>query len=145
MLFFEEPKNFNPSFKVSALYIFCNKKILLLKRSMNKKSEPGLWGSPAGKIEKNEYEFDCIIRETKEETGIEIKKSNLKFLKSTFIIWSEVHFIFNIFRYDFDSFPIVNINHENSEYRWINVDEIKNYDLVRDEKECIDIAWNYKE
>lgn len=45
---------------------------LLLIQSYNK-----LWGLPKGHVEENETTQDCAIRETYEETGIQIDKSHL--------------------------------------------------------------------
>lgn len=36
----------------------------------------GLWNAPGGKIEPNETELDCCVREFWEETGVEIAPSN---------------------------------------------------------------------
>lgn len=35
------------------------------------------WDIPKGGIEKDETEIDCVIRETKEEVGLELERSNL--------------------------------------------------------------------
>jgi 8-oxo-dGTP pyrophosphatase MutT (NUDIX family) len=50
--------------------IFCKnrKKILLIKRR-----DVPVWVLPGGKVEDNENEENAIIRETKEETGFDIK------------------------------------------------------------------------
>jgi len=48
-----------------------NNKILLVQEK--KKQVKGKWNLPAGRIEKNEGLINCLKRETKEETGFEIK------------------------------------------------------------------------
>ena len=48
-----------------------NNKILLVQEK--KKQVKGKWNLPAGRIEKNEDLINCLERETKEETGFEIK------------------------------------------------------------------------
>ena len=62
------------------LWIFCNKnKILIQKRSKSKEINPGIWDvSVAGHIKYGENFINAVIRESKEETGIEIQKEKLK-------------------------------------------------------------------
>ena len=45
-----------------------DREVLLVKRADN-----GKWGFPAGAIEPNESAADAAIRETKEETGVEVR------------------------------------------------------------------------
>jgi len=51
----------------SGVFIVKNRKLLLFKRP------GGYWYFPGGKIENNETAEQCAIRETKEETGLEVK------------------------------------------------------------------------
>jgi len=52
-----------------------NRKILLIKRS----KEPGknLWAIPGGRIEESETAEECLVREMKEETGLDIEPTAL--------------------------------------------------------------------
>ena len=50
-----------------------NKKILVSKRSMNKKYFPGFWELLGGNLEFGEDFKDCVIREVKEEINCDIK------------------------------------------------------------------------
>jgi 8-oxo-dGTP pyrophosphatase MutT (NUDIX family) len=43
-------------------------RILLIKRKDTKR-----WGMPSGSIELDESVFDCVVREVKEETGIDVQ------------------------------------------------------------------------
>ena len=143
MIYQEKPKNFDASFQVSAVYCFFDGKMLILKRANHKKSEPGKWGVPAGKIEHGEDKVSCAMREMKEETDVDLSPEKLSFVKEVHVVWDEAHFSFNIFRYEFDELPEISINYESSEYQWISSDEIDLYDLVRDERECIVFANGY--
>lgn len=58
--------------KVTCAIILFDEKILVVQRSENMKL-PLKWEFPGGKIEKEESEADCIIREIKEELNIEIE------------------------------------------------------------------------
>jgi 8-oxo-dGTP diphosphatase len=48
-----------------------------MKRSMDVDAWPGYWSFPGGKIEDNELLSECAIRETSEEIGIVIEKSDI--------------------------------------------------------------------
>lgn len=61
--------------------IICNSKneILLQKRSENKLYCPGFWGLTGGAANAGEDSLTAIIRETREEVGIELKPENIEF------------------------------------------------------------------
>lgn len=65
---------------VGVLIINDNNEVLLEKRSMIKKIDPGKWGMCGGKIDYNEEPIDAGIRETYEEIGILLDKSEMKIL-----------------------------------------------------------------
>lgn len=61
-----------------------NNKVLLQQRSANKKLWPNLWDITAGgHVLAGEFGYQAVIRETKEEIGIDIKKEELEFIGST--------------------------------------------------------------
>ncbi len=47
-----------------------NGKILLVKRGLEKKTFPGAWTFPGGKMESGESLLDCATRECREEAGV---------------------------------------------------------------------------
>lgn len=65
---------------VGVLIINDNNEVLLEKRSMLKKIDPGKWGICGGKVDYNEEPIDAGIRETYEEIGILLDKSEMKLL-----------------------------------------------------------------
>jgi len=61
-----------------------NKKILLQQRSANKKLWPNLWDITAGgHVLTGEFGYQTVIRETKEEIGVDITKNDLEFIGGT--------------------------------------------------------------
>lgn len=63
------------------IWIFNDEKLFLTKRSINK-SHPSLWEVPGGCSKAGETTIDTIIREVKEEIGLNINKGDLNFLKT---------------------------------------------------------------
>lgn len=57
-----------------------NKQILITRRNKNKKLYPGLWECTGGSAKTGESSIDAIIREIKEEIGIEFIHEEGKFL-----------------------------------------------------------------
>ncbi len=57
--------------------------ILLQRRAINKKNFPDMWDiSVAGHISANEDAIEAALRETKEEIGLDILKSDSKFIRT---------------------------------------------------------------
>ena len=71
-------------------------KVLIAQRPKNKFME-GFWEFPGGKLEANELPGDCIIREVKEELGVDI--GNSCFSPLTFTTFDYEEFSVIIFLY----------------------------------------------
>ncbi len=121
------------STKIVTSFIKDNDKFLLLKRSDTVKTMKGLWAGVSGIIENDEEPLRRAKIEIFEELGISDDK--IKFLKSA----SEMkvnspqyeNHEWEIFPFLFEAKnPIIKLNWDNSEYKWITVDEIKNYETV---------------
>jgi|SRR3989344_3156230 len=67
-------KNYKTVLSVNAL-IFSKGKLLLLKRSANKKVDPNMYAGIGGKVEPHEDFYTALRREIKEETGLTKFKS----------------------------------------------------------------------
>jgi A/G-specific adenine glycosylase len=66
------PKAVVPHFTVTAAVVWRNGKVLLAKRP-SKGLLGGMWEFPGGKIEKDETFQECLMREIREELGVEIR------------------------------------------------------------------------
>ena len=71
--------------KAVVVFIINSKgQVLLQKRSANKRMWPNMWDVTAGgHVLAGEFGFQAIIRETKEELGIELNKEEITFIGST--------------------------------------------------------------
>ena len=128
-----------------------NKKILLQQRSANKKLWPNLWDITAGgHVLTGEFGYQTVIREIKEEIGINITKNDLEFIggtKSENISGNIINRHFNEFyivHKDVDINNIVLQEEEVQDIKWFNKEEViskinDNYKDLTDKVGC----WNY--
>jgi len=121
------------STRIITAFIKNNDKILILKRSDKVRSMKGLWSGVSGIIENDEIPTNRAKIEIFEEVGIKENKINL--VKSVEKIkisspqyenheWEVFPFLFETNETE------IKLNWENSEHKWINVNELKNYETV---------------
>ena len=121
------------STKIVTSFIQDEQKLLILRRSNKVKTMKGLWAGISGIIEKNEAPLTRAKIEIYEETGISEDKIRLVKNAEKLRIHSpqyENH-EWEIFPFLFEAKnPDIKLNWENSEYKWITIDELKNYNTV---------------
>ena len=95
------------------------KKILLQKRSANKKFFPNKWALCSGLVISGESCEDAAVRELKEELGVDFQISDLHLLEENLNL---TRFYYVITNYDESQFTIK--EDELSSVRWFDLDEI---------------------
>lgn len=70
---------------------------LMLLRSENARNDKGMWGIPGGLVEFGEKVEDAVIREAKEECGLDINNLELKTYYSHLIQEQKAHFLSLLF------------------------------------------------
>jgi len=121
------------STKIVTSFLQDNNKLLILKRSNKVKTMKGLWAGISGIIENNEEPLARAKIEIFEELGI--KEEQIQLLKAANQIrvvspqyenheWEIFPFLFSAKN------PKITLNWENSECRWINVEELKKFQTV---------------
>ena len=128
-----------------------NTKVLLQQRSANKRLWPNLWDITAGgHVLAGELGYQAVIRETKEEIGIDISKEELEFIgaiTSEDIKGDIVNRHFNeyyIVHKDINTQNIILQKEEVQNIKWFNKEEIinkvqNNYEDLTDKTGC----WKY--
>ncbi len=115
-------------------------KALILQRSDKEKILPGIWELPSGKKEFGENIEGSLIREFKEETGIDIKVSNpisvfdykveeRNCIRET----TQINFLVEPKNIKFS----VRLAPEHQSYTWIAKEEIDNYKLTSSTKKVL--------
>ncbi len=121
------------STKIVTSFIRADGKLLILKRSDKVKSMKGLWAGVSGIIEKNEEPLKRAKIEIFEEVGITEEKITLVKAAEEMRVNSpqyENH-EWEIFPFLFETKnPIIKLNWENSEFKWIDTKELENYEAV---------------
>ncbi len=121
------------STKIVTSFIKDNDKLLILKRSNKVKSMKELWGGISGMIEGDEEPLERAKIEILEEAGIVEEEITLvKSIKEMRVSSPQYeNHEWEIFPFLFESKnPGVKLNWENSEFKWIKVKELKNYETV---------------
>lgn len=138
--------------KAVVVFIINSKKqVLLQRRSPNKKMWPNMWDITAGgHVLAGEFGFQAIIREAKEELGLDLNKNDITFIGSSISTNIKGDIINNHFneyyiaRKDIDETELKLQEEEVSEVKWIDKDEIiekikDNYNGITDKEGC----WEY--
>jgi len=119
--------------KIVTCFLKSGDKILILKRSDKVKSMKSLWAGISGIIENDESPLERSKIEIFEELGLDA--SQIKLLKESIKMriispqyenheWEVYPFLFSVEN------PIIKLNWENSDYKWVKTEEISNYETV---------------
>lgn len=121
--------------KSVAAFVKFDKKILLLKRSDNVATYPGMWAIVHGRIDNGENPEIRARKEVKEETGLEIKL--IKRGKVITVNDRKMGIAWHFYPFLFEAkSPKVKLNWEHTDYLWVDKKDIKKYnkDFVEYEK-----------
>jgi nucleoside triphosphatase len=108
---------------------------------------PGMYVVPGGHVELGERIEEAVLRETKEETGLDVY--DLEFINFQEFIydpsfWKPKHFIFFDYACRTDSID-VQLNDEAEEYVWVRLDETVNLALDTYTRTSIDKLMEIRE
>lgn len=102
--------------------LIANNKVLMLKRAATSKSQGGFWEFPGGKVDQGERLETSLIREFKEETGLDIE------LESVFDCgqWEreeyKIAYLFFLVRKVLGE---VAISREHDDFAWMDKDQLR--------------------
>ena len=102
-------------------------KILVLRRHPKSKTNPHKWELPGGKIEKGEFFDEALIREVKEETGLDVKVGD--FCEAVQDDYPHKRTV-QLIMYSKDITGEVKISDEHDDWMWASADEIKSLDIT---------------
>jgi len=122
--------------KSSVCGIIVGDELLLLKRKGYIKG----WCLAGGKVDHGETFIQAAIRETEEETGIQIEIP--KYVGDGQSMDNK--YLVKIYYIVLNTKPKVTLSiNEHSEYKWVKFNEIDKYELAGNTKNFIDLIMNY--
>ena len=136
----EEKKIYTHRVAVNA-YLIRNGKFLLLKRA----SDPQIWTPPGGRLRKNENPEKGLIREVKEETGLQIEV--IEPVNTWFGRWKK-NWVLSIDYLTYAKSNQLTLSKEHHKAQWVTLKELENGYPVKLNNEqgfrLIDfqLAWN---
>lgn len=105
------------------------RKILLLKRNLNRNFSPNKWQPVSGSIKEKETAEDAVLREVKEETGLKgkiVKAGKIFEVTDKWGRWVIAPFLVSV-----NSDKVKIDSREHSKYKWIKPKEINKFDCVK--------------
>lgn len=102
-----------------------NGKVLLMRRGeTNETRRPGTWDFPGGGVEGGESFDQAVIREAREEAGLELLQVKLVYTKTEYVrklSHSVNRALFVTYLDDIE--PPVDLSFEHTEYKWVSKQE----------------------
>lgn len=142
MIYREEPVGFNPKFEAVGCHLECDGKILLLLRQDHKK-EGNKWGEPGGRIENGETALQAIVREIKEETGVDILPDKFVFRRKLYVRYPSFDFVWHCFHVPLAIVPPITLQlSEHKEFSWVSPKQALEMSLMLDEGDNLKIHYN---
>ena len=129
--------------EVSVFILNSNKDILLQKRSVLKRFNPGKWGLCSGHVSYDETLEEAALREIKEEIGLDIGLSDLKPIGDrVFVIGAtNSHITYHYYiKVDKSRDEFIIQKEELSEVKWFNIDDVIN--MIKNKDESITLKEN---
>lgn len=123
------PPGFESRFTIVACAIEIGGRVLVLKRAAHK-PQGGMWGMPAGKVDAGEDQGQAILREVREETGVNLRSENLGSSMTWYVVWSDYSFVYTLYRVDLtqsfiDGFPEIKLHaDEHTNSQWLTPQQI---------------------
>lgn len=120
-----------------AIVVAPDGQVLLIRRSERSGVDPGLWDLPGGKMDDRERLVDALVREVREETGLEVRGEDAEpfhvshFVKEPFWVTC-VTFVCPAFT------GTVTLSAEHGEHRWVRPGEHRGLPYARAIEEQLD-------
>jgi len=139
LIFMEIRKSNRPYLAVRAIISNESGDVLILKRAGTKHGN-GKWCLPGGNVENGQTINEAVVREIEQETSLICKEIDFLFyLENLPSEESELHYINLAFRCTAEG--KVQLNHESSDYAWIDSISMINYKIAFSNDEMLRRYW----
>ncbi len=110
-------------------------RILLIKRSETSNWSKGLWECPGGKPDPGEHASEALVREAKEETGLDIEP--FAFAGTGDFEHPRTHVVVNYFHAKQSGDDPVKLSFEHSEFKWLPLADALRLELTPPTKQIL--------
>jgi (d)CTP diphosphatase len=130
-------ENFNKKFDVVSVFIDVAGKTLFLLRQ-DHKPQGNKWAMVAGKVDSSENFINALVREVREEIGLETSPEQYKHFDSYYIRYPVYDYTYHVYHLPLEVLPELNINtDEHKDHVWIEPNNALKLDLIQYEDFCI--------
>ena len=112
-----------PGLAAKAFIIDSHDKVLIVKRADNDIQKPGIWELPGGRLEDGENPQRGLVREIKEEVGLNIQVKNVLEIHH-FTRDDDQKIIMNVYLCKPNDVD-VKLSHEHTEFEWVHISKVK--------------------
>lgn len=118
------------------LIINSNNEILMVKNWLS----DGKWSLPGGGIHNNETPETAIVREVKEEVGLNLSKSNLIFVSKGKWQTYDLGYTYQIYKILYKDTKQINLRKlEMVDYSWVSNDHLQKIETAQEIKEALKV------
>ncbi len=143
-VFTERPDTFSDAQSAAGCFCEFQDKILLLKRHPHK-FQGNTWCIPGGKAEFGEEPKMTVVREIKEEIGLNLADSQLEKMGILYFRFSIADFVFQMFCYHLLKDPTLHLNlSEHIEFKWVTISEALQLPLMLGEMDILKCYQDFK-
>ena len=146
MISLEKPDNFENAIHVVGCFLEHDGSILWLLRD-SKKDGGDRWGTPGGKVEINDIDFEsALIREVFEETGITVERRNLVNIRVYYVVHpNNKKFIYTKYSIVLPEKPDVVLREdEHKDFAWVSPEESLHMALIMHEDFIVKDVYGIK-
>src|SRR3989338_10153799 len=118
----------NPTVPTTAIAIIIKDSKVLLTKRQNVNKENGKWALPGGYIDIGETALGAVVREVKEETGLDLRNPVFLDYCDEYFPKMKCHCIALVFKGEAEGND--NKREEDSEMQWFTIEQIKIMDLA---------------
>ena len=141
MIFKEKPADFDKRFDIVGCFLEHDGRFVLLHRHPHK-ANGGKWGLPAGKREEGEDIAAAVLREVKEETGLELRESAVHHFDSVYVRDGAFDIEWHMFFARVEGRPDIKVNpYEHAAFAWASPAEALEMNLIHDLAESIELFY----
>lgn len=127
--------------------LFYNGKLLILRESGTyvDGANEGKWNAPGGRVEPGQHFMESLKRELHEECGLDVVIGDPIFVGEWHpVVRGEAWQIIGAYFMCEALTDVVTLSEDHDDYKWITLDEMKDYTILKPDDEAFAKAFAYK-